>query len=60
MGLAGSAAPASAHPAEQEVSRDLNTPFDTSHLELAGHLVGERIEKVTMEATSEYVRREGA
>jgi transposase len=29
-------------------------------LELAGHLVGERVEKVTLEATSGYVRREGA
>jgi transposase len=29
-------------------------------LELAEHLAQERIEKVTLEATSDYVRREGA
>jgi transposase len=29
-------------------------------LELADHLAGEGIEKVTLEATSDYVRREGA
>jgi hypothetical protein len=29
-------------------------------LELAGHLVAERVEKVTLEATSGYVRSEGA
>jgi transposase len=29
-------------------------------LELAGQLAGERIEKVTLEATSDYVRSEGA
>jgi transposase len=29
-------------------------------LELAGHLAAGRIEKVTLEATSDYVRREGA
>ena len=29
-------------------------------LVLAGHLVAERVEKVTLEATSDYVRSEGA
>jgi hypothetical protein len=29
-------------------------------LELAGQLAGEGIEMVTLEATSDYVRREGA
>jgi len=29
-------------------------------LELAEHLIRERIQKVTLEATSDYVRREGA
>ena len=29
-------------------------------LELADHLVAERVEKVTLESTSDYVRREGA
>jgi hypothetical protein len=28
-------------------------------LELADHLAAERIEKVTLESTSDYVRREG-
>jgi hypothetical protein len=31
-----------------------------SVLELADHLAGEKIEMVTLEATSDYVRREGA
>ena len=31
-----------------------------SVMELADYLAGERIEKVTLEATSDYVRREGA
>ena len=29
-------------------------------LELADHLVAERVQKVTLESTSDYVRREGA
>jgi transposase len=29
-------------------------------VELAGYLAAERVEKVTLEATSDYVRREGA
>jgi len=29
-------------------------------LELADHLVAERVEKVTLESTSDYVRRDGA
>jgi transposase len=51
------------HPARPGRRRTLVWQVDATTnaiVELAGHLVAERIQKVTLESTSDYVRREGA